>query len=167
MKRRILIFTLSLITLLGSALYVAAAPPGGPCNGGPCDGHCDGPGDGKEQPGGRFLERMAKILDLTETQQASIKKVLAAEEEKTAALHEKKRENRQQLRSAEEAKPFDENAIRVLAEQRGAIEAELTIARARAHSQIDALLTPEQREIAAKLRSERGEKHKGRKGGHR
>lgn len=165
MKRRILIITLSLVTLLGSAFYVAASPPGGPC-GGPCDGHCDGPGDGKEQPGGRFLERMTRILDLTEAQQASIKKVLAAEQEKTAALHEKKRENRQQLRSAEEAKPFDENAVRLLAEQRGAIEADLTIARARAHSQIDALLTSEQRELAAKLRPEPGEKHKGRKGGH-
>ena len=160
MQRRILIVTLSLITLLGSALYVAAASPGGPC-GGPCDGHCDGPGDGQEHPGGRFLERMTRILDLTEAQQASIKKVLAAEQEKTAALHEKKRENHQQLRSAEETKPFDENAIRVLAEQRGAIEAELTIARARAHSQIDALLTPAQRELAAKLRPEPDEKHKG------
>jgi len=165
MKRRILIVTLSLITLLGSALYVAAAPPGGPC-GGPCDGNCDGP-DGKEHPGGRFLERMTKILDLSAAQQVSIKQVLAAEQEKTATLHEKKRENRQQLRQAETAQPFDENAIRLLAEQQGAIEAELTIARARAHSQIDALLTPAQRELAAKLRPEPGEKHKGRKGGHR
>ena len=165
MKRRILIVTLSLITLLGSALYVAAAPPGGPC-GGPCDGNCDGP-DGKEHPGGRFLERMTKILDLSAAQQVSIKQVLAAEQEKTATLHEKKRENRQQLRQAETAQPFDKNAIRLLAEQQGAIEAELTIARARAHSQIDALLTPAQRELAAKLRPEPGEKHKGRKGGHR
>jgi len=165
MKKRILIITLSLATLFGSALYVAASPPGGPCNG-PCDGHCDGPRDGKEQHGSRFLERMSKILDLTEAQQASIKKVQTAEQEKTAALHEKKRENRQQLRQAETVKPFDENAIRVLAEQRGALEADLTVVRARMHSQIDALLTPEQREIAAKLRSERGEKHKGRKGSH-
>ena len=166
MKKRILIVTLSLVTLLGSVLLVAAAPPAGPC-GGPCNGDCNGPGDREEQPGGRFLERMTKVLDLSEAQQASIKKVLAAEQEKTAALHEKKREIRQQLRQAETVKPFDENAIRVLAEQQGAIETELTIARARAHSQIDALLTPEQRELAAKLRSERGEKHKGRKGGHR
>ena len=160
MKRRILIVTLSLVTLLGSVLLVAAAPPGEPCHG-PCAGDCDGPGDGKEQPGGRFLERMTKVLDLSEAQQASIKKVLAAEQEKTAAMHEKKREIRQQLRQAETVKPFDENAVRVLAEQRGAIEAELTIVRARMHSQIDALLSPEQREIAAKLRSERGEKRQG------
>lgn len=156
MKRRILIVTLSLVTLLASALHVAAAPPDGPCN-----GPCDGDRDRKEQPGGRFLERMTKILDLTEAQQASIKKVQAAELEKTAALHEQKRENRQQLRQAETMKPFDENAIRLLAEQRGAIEAELTIARARAHSQIDALLTPEQRALAAKIRPEPGEKRQG------
>jgi protein CpxP len=166
MKKRILIATLSLVTLFGSALYVAAAPPGGPCDG-PCNGRCDGPRDGKGQHGGRFLERMTKILDLTEAQQAGIKQVQAAEEEKTATLREKKQENRQQLRLAEGAKPFDENAVRTLAEQSGAIETELTIARARMHSQIDAILTPEQREIAAKLRSERGEKHKGRKGGQR
>jgi Spy/CpxP family protein refolding chaperone len=166
MKRHILIVTLSLLTLLGSALYVAASPSGGPC-GGPCAGDCDGPRDGKEQHGGRFLERMTKVLDLSVAQQASIKQVLAAEQEKTAALHEKKRENRQQLRQAETVKPFDENAIRVLAERQGAIETELTIARARAHSQIDAFLTPEQRELAAKLRPEAGEKRQGRKGGHR
>jgi protein CpxP len=166
MKKRILIVTLSLATLLGSALYAVDTPSGGPC-GGCCDKRCDGPRDGKEQHGGRFLERMSKILVLTEAQQASIKQVQAAEEEKIAALHEKKQAIRQQLRQAETVKPFDENAIRVLAEQRGAIEAELTIVRARMHNQIDALLTPEQREIAAKLRSERGEKHKGRKGGHR
>lgn len=164
MKRRIFIVTLSLLTLLASALYVAASPPDGHCNGpcnGPCDAPCDGPRDGKDQPGGRFLERMTRILDLTEAQQASIKQVQAAEQEKTAALHEKKRENRQQLQEVEAARPFDENAVRVLAEQRGAIEAELTIARARAHSQIDALLTPEQRELAAKLRPEPGEKRQG------
>lgn len=160
MKKRILIVTLSLVTLLGSALYVAASPSGGPC-GGPCDGNCNGPRGGQEEPGGRFLERMTKILDLSEAQQASIKKVQAAEQEKTAVLHEKKREIRRQLREAEDAKPFDENAIRVLAEQRGAIEAELTIARARAHSQLDAILTPEQRTLAAKLRPEPGEKRKG------
>ena len=166
MKRRILIVTLSLATLLGSALYVAASSSDEPCHG-PCAGDCDGPRDGKEQPGGRFLERLTKILDLSAAQQASIKQVQAAEEEKIAALREKKQANRQQLRQAEAAQPFDENAIRVLAEQRGALEAELTIVSARMHSQIDALLTAEQREIAAKLRSERGEKHKGRKGGHR
>lgn len=166
MKKRILIVTLSLITLLGSALYVAASPSGGPC-GGPCDGNCDGPRAGKNYSGDRFHERMSKLLALTEAQQASIKQVQAAEEEKITALHEKKQEIRQQLRQAGTVQPFDENAIKVLAEQRGAIAAELTIVRARMHSQIDALLTPEQREIAAKLRSERGEKHKGRKGGHR
>ncbi|MBE0503268.1 MAG: hypothetical protein IBX46_03980 [Desulfuromonadales bacterium] len=71
------------------------------------------------------------------------------------------------MRLAETAKPFDENAVRALAEQRGALAAELTIIRARMHSQIDALLTLEQREIPTKIRSERGEKHKGRKGGYR
>ncbi len=160
MKKSILIATFSLVTLFGSALYVAAAPPGGPCDG-PCNGRCDGPRDGKGQHGGRFLERMSKILDLTEAQQAGIKQVQAAEQEKTAALHEKNREIRQQLRQVEETKPFDENAVRVLAGQRGAIETELTIARARTHNQIDAILTTEQRELAAKLRPEPGEKRKG------
>ncbi|MDO9080537.1 MAG: Spy/CpxP family protein refolding chaperone [Desulfuromonadales bacterium] len=166
MKNFILIVTLSLITLLGSALYVAAAPSGAPC-GGPCDGRCATPGDGKVHAGGHFLERMTRILDLSEAQQASIKQVQAAEQEKTAALHEKKRELRQQLRQVETANALDENAVRVLSEQRGAIETELSISRARTHNQIDALLTPEQRQLAAKLRPEAGEKRKGGKGLHR
>lgn len=160
MKKRILIIILSLATFLGSALYVAAAPSGGPGNG-RCDGCCDGPRAGKEGPGVRFIERMTRTLELTEAQQASIKKMQAAEQEKIAALHEKKQENRQQLRQAEGVKPFDENAVRSLAEERGAIEAELTVARARMHSQIAALLTPEQQELAGKLRHEPGEKRKG------
>jgi len=168
MKKPILIVSLAFLTLLGATLYAAAAPPGGPC-GGPCGEQAGGesgdggPGD-REPADGPFLQRMTKVLDLTEAQQASIKKVHAAEREKTATLREKKRENREALRRAEETQPFDENAVRALAEQRGALETELTIARARTRNQIDAILTPAQRELAAKLRPEPGE---GRKGGHR
>jgi protein CpxP len=117
-----------------------------------------------DQPDGPFLQRMTKVLDLTDAQQASIKKIQVTERGKTATLREQRRANREALRRAEEAQPFDENAVRTLAEQRGALETELTVARAWTRNQIDAILTPEQRELAAKLRPEPGE---GRKERHR
>ncbi|OGR33165.1 MAG: hypothetical protein A2005_10740 [Desulfuromonadales bacterium GWC2_61_20] len=167
MKKSIFISTLALLTLLAATLYAVAAPPGGPC-GGPCGGQAgfaagDGGPDCQEPSDGPMLGRMAKVLDLTEAQQASIKKIQTTEREKIAPLREKKRANREALRQAETASPFDESAVRTLAEERGALETELTIARARTHSQIDAILTPAQRDLAAKLRPEPGE---GRKGGH-
>lgn len=163
MKRPVVIVILILITLLATTIYVAAAPSGGPC-GGPGNGLCGcAPGNaaGDDSP---YLQRMTKVLDLTDAQQASIKKIHAAERETTAALRAKKRENREALRQAEVAQPFDESAVRALAEQRGNLETELTIAKARVRNQVDAILTPEQRELAAKLRPEPGE---GRKERHR
>jgi len=159
MKQPVVIATLILITLLATTLYVAAAPPGGPC-GGPGSGPCGCATDNETSNDGPYLQRMTKVLDLTEAQQASIKKIHAAERETTAALRAKKRENREALRRAEVAQPFDESTVRALAEQRGNLETELTVAKARVHNQIEAILTPEQRELAAKLRPEPGEGRK-------
>lgn len=154
--KRLMLITLALATLCTSNLYAGGRPGNEPC-----DGPCNKPACEPREGGGHFLERMSRILDLSPAQQESIAVVQAAEQEKSAALHDKKEEIRRQLRQAESAQPFDENAVKALAEERGAIEAELTLIRARTHSQINALLTPEQRELAAKLRPEPGEKHKG------
>jgi Spy/CpxP family protein refolding chaperone len=106
---------------------------------------------------------MTKVLGLSDAQQTQIKAVFAAEREKSAPLMEKLAAYRQQLHDAAQAATFDEAAVRAIATNLAQAEIELTVARARAHNQINALLTTEQRALAEKLRppmEERGPGHR-------
>ena len=106
---------------------------------------------GKRGPGGWHFDRMTKKLDLTEAQQEQIRAILKTEREKAAPLRRKLAENRMNLRKIIEAEPFDEAAVRALAERRNETRVELVVSRARAKNRIHALLSPEQREAAKTL----------------
>lgn len=54
---------------------------------------------------------------------------------------------------------FDGAAVRALATRQNAARVELIVSRARVKSQIYALLTPEQRELAQKIRAEGKGRH--------
>jgi protein CpxP len=125
---------------LGLTLPAAAAPPDGP--------GCFGPRQ----------ERMARVLDLSAEQQAKIEAIRQEEREKTAPLRRAQREFREKLRAAAAADPFDEAAVRALAAGQAATRTELIVARARTQNRILALLTPEQRTLAEKLRPRPGER---------
>lgn len=111
-----------------------------------------GPWSRRGMDPGQRLARMAKALDLTEAQQEQIRAILTSEREKTEPLRKKLAETREKIRKAVETGPFDEAAVRALAESRNEARVELIVSRARAGSRIFALLTPEQRERARKLR---------------
>lgn len=100
---------------------------------------------------GRHLARLADKLDLTDEQQEKVATILSAERENVAPLLEKKRASRDQIRTAVHSGNGDEAALRALAAQEAAIEADLLVARAQDWQQINALLTPEQRQLASKL----------------
>lgn len=108
---------------------------------------------------GKRIDRMAKKLGLTEAQQEQVKAILTSEREKAAPLRQQLAENREKIRQAIEAEPFDEAAVRTLAESKNQTRVELDVSRARAKSRIFALLTPEQRELAKKLRPWGGGRH--------
>ena len=71
----------------------------------------------------------------------------------------------EQLRELTDEGTFDEEAIRKIAEEKAKIQIEMAIAKARMHSQINEIMTPEQQELAAKLRSDRFDKRGDRRGG--
>ncbi len=96
------------------------------------------------------IARMARRLDLTEEQQAQIKAILESERTTAAPLRQQLAESRKKMREAVLAEPFDESAVRTLAESESETRIELEVSRARAKSRIHALLTPEQRELARK-----------------
>lgn len=107
---------------------------------------------GMEMGSGAFEKRMAKILKLTETQKVLIKDIIDAERSKIKPLFEKMLENRKLLMQAADANVFDEEAVQTIAVGQAKVEAELIISRTRVHNRINALLTPEQREIEKNLR---------------
>ncbi len=116
----------------------------------------------------RHFARMAAILDLTDAQQAQIKAIREASREKTAPLHEQLRESRDKLREAGKDGSFDEAAVRALASEQAAAKTELMVERARTRSQIHALLSDEQRELAEKLGAMRhADQGRSGRGGHR
>lgn len=124
----------------------------------------DGAAADEAPQAGPRLQRMARILDLSEAQQEKLRGLVEEEQDKSAELREKMRENRRQLRQAEEKSPFDEKAVRALAAKQAELVSEQIVSRAKLRNQMDAVLTPEQRKLLERLRPEEGE---GRGPGHR
>jgi Spy/CpxP family protein refolding chaperone len=151
---------LSIVIAIAGALLLAAAavsfsqnpqgpPPGGEFRGGP------GGRGGRGGPGPRDgLGPLARDLNLSDEQQAQVKKISDSFAESTKSLHE-------QLRTLHESEgdpfsgTFDEAAVRAAAEARAKIDVELQVAHAKMMSQIGAVLTTEQKAQLASRRRER------------
>jgi Spy/CpxP family protein refolding chaperone len=114
---------------------------------------------------GWILRHMTKELNLTDAQQTQIKGILAAEKSKTQPLMKQLRDNRIAA-SNNFTGNFDEAQVRAQANQQAQIMSDLMVERARAKSQIYAVLTPEQQAKAQQLmqqRQQRWQQH-GKKG---
>ncbi|WP_243369965.1 Spy/CpxP family protein refolding chaperone [Geotalea sp. SG265] len=109
---------------------------------------------------GRFLQRMAKVLKLTDAQQSQIKSLFSSERVAAEPLRAQLHEKRQQLRKAGESTSFDEAFVRSTAAAIGQIQTELAVIRVKTRTQIHALLTPEQRELAKSLKPSKERAHR-------
>ncbi len=147
MKRQIIIGTVLAATLAIGPTLALAQPHAVPGHDTTCDMH------GERGPGARhFLNRLAKKLGLTADQKKQIGALLKAEREQNGPTMQKLAEGRRRMDRAAEATTFDEAAVKTLAANQATLLQEMMVNRARTRHQIDALLTPEQREKAAKLR---------------
>jgi Spy/CpxP family protein refolding chaperone len=108
---------------------------------------------------GKRIDRMAKKLNLTEAQKEQVKAILTSERDKVEPLRQQLAKNRENLRKAIEAQPFNEATVRALARSQNETRVELVVSRARTKSEIFALLSPEQRELAKKLGPRGGSRH--------
>lgn len=160
MKKQIIIGAMAIAALAGGAWSVHAEF--GPDLDGPA--LHEGPEDCGKMGKGRFPERMAKRLKLSDAQKEQVQAVLKAEKERVAPLCEKLAENRKALWRAAEAETFDEAVVKSLAANQANLQAELIVSRMRVQSQIHAILTPEQRELAKKLRPMKRDKGQRRHG---
>ena len=156
MKLRIIIGALLALTVGG----VSAALADHGCDCRPCCSEEQGgrgPGKWEGMHDGRGRERIGKALGLTETQQKKIDGIVQAEWDKIAPLRQKLEDSLKQLRQAEQTAKFDETAVRAIATNQAQIITEMSVSHARTRSQIHALLTPEQRARADKLRPPMGD----------
>jgi protein CpxP len=104
--------------------------------------------------------RMFERLGLNDAQRASIKELFAANQEAAQKLRDQIREQHSQLREAARKQPFDESQVRFQAQELAKLQAEMLVAHASLMSQVDAILTPEQRDSLNKLHEQRQEKFK-------
>ncbi|MEJ2032803.1 MAG: Spy/CpxP family protein refolding chaperone [Deltaproteobacteria bacterium] len=157
MKKKLAITTMTILLAAGLLPY----PSVGFAHGQHGWRNCDRGSARVERPNrGRW---MAQILGLSDEQQQQIKQIRQEERGKMKPLVLSLREKRQQLRTAASSETFNEKQIRALAQEEAATQTELEIIRARMHHRIQTVLTPEQRELAKRIRPLFAKRH-GRRG---
>lgn len=170
MKQQLIITTLA-IFLLTAGSFTANAR------------ECDGTGYGPQSRSGSEYgqndwrghhrqdrrEMVAEIIGLSDEQQKQIGAIREEERNGNEALREKMREYREQMWELTDSGAFDEKAIRAIAEEKAELQVEMAVAMARMHGRVHAIMTPEQQELARKLRSDRkdrrGKSRRGQGGG--
>jgi protein CpxP len=104
-------------------------------------------------PGGDF--GLLRGLDLTEDQHAQVRQVMQSHRDEFRAVGERLRAAERAQQDAVTATPFDENAVRARAAEVAAVQADEAVLRAKVHSDVFAVLTPEQQAKAAELKAQR------------
>jgi Spy/CpxP family protein refolding chaperone len=94
---------------------------------------------------GRFFQRMAQRLNLTDDQKARIKTVLRAEKDTLTSLLGQLHAARMDLRAAIQANGANETTVRAASARVAAAEADLAVERMKIYGKIAPILTDEQR----------------------
>ena len=117
--------------------------PGGP----------DGPG-GFRGPGGPMgmLPRLGREIALTDAQRDQIKAIAQSHKDEWNALANRARTAHIALNDAVTVEPINEALIRQKSSEASAVDADMAVARARAHAEVFQILTAEQKE---KVRSKK------------
>ena len=110
---------------------------------------------------GMRIERMAKKLDFSESQLKQAREIQAKYQPQMQTLYDKKKATRQELRAVMHADNIDQAAVKKLAQQQGDLNAQKIILRSQMRTEINKVLTAEQRTKMEEMRKNRGEKHYG------
>lgn len=98
------------------------------------------------------LERMAVILDLSAEQKTTLEELNSKHFQDRQVLRSKMEKGRDELQAYRFSDKFDEKEFRALAQQHADLKTEMMVQGAKHRQDILAVLTPEQREKADKLR---------------
>ncbi len=135
------IYTIALLALLSMAAFSSPvnAEFGGHHRG------MFGPGTGFGGPG-LMLEHMADHLDLDDAQRETVQNILEAARPEIEALREQFRANREALQSLDATDPAYSTELNNIALSNGQLATDGTLLFTRVRSEINAVLTDEQRE---------------------
>jgi Spy/CpxP family protein refolding chaperone len=100
---------------------------------------------------GRFLQRIAQRLNLTDDQKAQIKAVFRAEKSTVINLRTQLLAVRENLRATIQAPDTNETAVRAASAQVAVVEANLAVERMKIFAKIAPILTDEQRQQLSDL----------------
>lgn len=134
------------IVLLAALSMAAVSAPAVADRGGP-PGF---PGGGAFRDPGLMIEHMADHLDLDETQRAQVQNIMEAAKPEFEALREQKRANREALSSLDALDPGYSAQLNDIAVSNGQLATDGTLLFSRVRSEINAVLTEEQREKLAR-----------------
>lgn len=118
-----------------------------------------GRGGGKLFASSFQIAYIARHLDMTEEQKAQLRAVLDAARPEADRLADAMVSNRHAMKAFRESENFSEAEIREIADQQGKLVADMMVLHARVHSQISAILTPEQLERFEQMRK----RHRGKR----
>lgn len=146
---------LGVALLAGTGAAMMAAQEQGPGGPGGMVGRRGGPGG----PGGQGgIVPGLRGLDLTDAQREQVKATMAAHMATFEAQRDKLRAAHKALNDAVTAGTFDEATVRQKAADLAVIDADAAVLRAKVHSEVWALLTPEQQAKAKALQTARPER---------
>ena len=148
---------LGVALLAGAGVATLAAREQGP--GGPGRGGMMGR-RGPSGPGGFGgpLALPLRELALTDTQREQVRTAVDAHKGEFDAIRTRMQTARTALNAAMTAAGFDEAAVRQKSVDVAAVEADAAVLRAKVHSEVWALLTPEQQQKAGALKAQRAER---------
>ena len=99
---------------------------------------------------------LTDYLDLTEAQQTQVKDIVAKEKPTLDSLSQQMKQGHDALKQLETSGTFDEAKVRTVASQQSQTMTELIVEKARIHSQLFQILTPEQKTKMTKLMDKHG-----------
>jgi protein CpxP len=112
-----------------------------------------GPGFGRGGFGGEL--GLLRRLDLTEAQRTQVRQVMDGHRDELRAVGERLAAARKAQHDAVTAATLDEQAVRAKSAELAEVMADAAVLRARVHSEVFAVLTPEQQAKAAELKTQR------------
>ncbi len=115
---------------------------------------------GRRGPGGPggALGLPLRGLDLSQTQREQVRATLDGHKAEFEAIRTRMRDARRALDAAVTAQTFDEPGVRQKSVDVAAVDADAAVLRAKVHSEVWALLTPEQQTKARELLAQRAQR---------
>ncbi len=147
--------------ILVGALVAGSLATGAVCAGAPAvagEGYqgAHAKGYGRHGNPQAHMERMAERLNLTAEQRTAMREIFDRTRPQMGELRDKLADNRQQLRTLGQGTTVDEAQVRRLADAQGQLMAEMIVLRTKMRSEINAILTEEQRQQLKELGERRG-----------